>query len=419
MKSILNTYCLILITILLFSCNTVKQNSSGVNTKGEKIIDSLLNSAVKNSEIPGAVVYISRYGKELFHKAYGFRNIGENIPMAKSDIFRMASMTKGLTAVAVLQLCEKGLLSVDDDVSKYIPEFSDLKILTKVLPDSGFESVPCKGKITIRELLTHTSGIGYGFQDDNYNALVIKNNISEGFEDDDRTSLENIQRIARLPLLFKPGEKYLYGLSYDVLGVVIEQISGMRFDQYIKKNILDPLEMKESFFVIPENEQYRLVAPYQPATVGTGLEPTSYPDTKYPLIMTRRYFSGGADLCSTAEDYSRFLQMMLNKGIYNGKRVLGSEYVEMMLSKQTPFETGPSDQGFAAWVTNEKGAAEGPMPKGSYGFGGFWDTYGWVDPSNDFTAVLLLQMYPTNIHKIHEKFRTVTYRILNEIKPVI
>ena len=126
------------------------------------------------------------------------------------------------------------------------------------------------------------------------------------------------------------------------------------------------------------------------------MEPTTYPDTDYPRIKNRQYFSGAADLCSTAEDYGKFIQMVLNKGVYNNKRILSERSIEMMLSKQTNLDDGDSDQGFATWVTNAKGAAEGPMAKGSFGFGGFWDTYGWADPQRNFVAILLLQMYPNN-----------------------
>ena len=398
------------------SCSQNKMNSKVTPAYRLNLIDSLFNTAVIKNEIPGAVVYINRNGKELFHKAYGYRNIANKVPMHKDDIFRVASMTKALTAVAVLQLNERGLLFLDDKVSMYIPEFKNPKILIDVLPDSCFTSKPARGEITIRQLLTHTSGIGYGFQDERYNALVIKNNISEGFEDDDRTSLENIRRIAGLPLLFEPGEKYTYGLSYDVLGVVIEIISGMRYDKYIKEYILDPLSMNNSYFIIPEKEQYRLVTPYQPEENGIGLQPTTYPDTAYPKIKTRQYFSAAADLCSTAEDYGKFIQMILNKGTYNNKRIIGERFIEMMLSKQTTLDDGNYDQGFAAWVTNEKGAAEGPMALKSFGFGGFWDTYGWADPKDNYVAVLLLQMYPNNNYRIHEKFKTITYGIIEDLK---
>ena len=397
------------------SCSHNKRNELLTPAYRVNLIDSLLNDTVSNHEIPGAVVFIKRNGKVVFHKAYGYRNLENKIPMRKNDIFRMASMTKALTAVAVLQLYERGWLFLDDKVSKYVPEFKNPKVLIDVLPDSSFTSKPASGEITIRQLLTHTSGIGYGFQDEKYNVLIVKNNVSEGFEDDDRTSLENIQRLAKLPLLHEPGEKYTYGLSYDVLGVVIEIVSGLRYDKYIQKYILDPLGMGDSYFIVPEKEQYRLVTAYQPAETGNGVEPTKYPDTAYPQIKTRQYFSGGADLCSTAEDYGKFIQMVRNGGVYNKTRIIGERFIEMMLSKQTALDDGNDEQGFAAWVTNAKGAAEGPMAAGSFEFGGFWDTYGWADPKGNFVAVLLLQMYPNNQNKIHEKFQIMTYGVINDL----
>jgi CubicO group peptidase (beta-lactamase class C family) len=405
---------LILTSIVTFSCNQAFENQKTSFSSKARIIDSLLNSAVVNQQIPGAAACIVRDGKVVYKKAFGWRNIEKKIPLKENDIFRMASMTKGLTAVAILQLCERGSLFLDDNISKYIPEFKNPQVLVNILPDSGFISRPAKTEITIRQLLTHTSGLGYGFQDEKYNALIVKNNISEGFEDDSRTSLENIQRLAQIPLLCEPGEKYIYSLSYDVLSVIVEKISGLRFDKYIARNILSPLGMNDSYFLVPSEKQYRLVSIYQPKTGVKGLETTTYPDTAYPTIMIRQYFSGGADLCSTAEDYSKFVQMVLNKGSLNNTRILGKRYVEMMLSKQTRFEGGSSDQGFAAWVTNAAGAAEGPMSKGSFGFGGFWDTYSWADPEENFVAVLLLQMYPGNQANIHQKFQQIVYGVIDE-----
>lgn len=379
-------------------------------------IDSLFLSAVKNNEIPGAVVIIKENEGEFYHKSFGFQNISTGILMEKNSIFRLASMTKAVTAVAVLQLVEKGQINLDDKIEKYIPAFKDAEVLTEVLKDSTCKTVPAKSAITIKQLLTHTSGIGYGFQDEKYNSLVIKNGVSEGFCEDTRSSKENTLRIAELPLLSEPGTKYIYSMSYDVLGTLIEDISGMRYDEYVKKYVLEPMEMKDSYFIIPESERYRLVDVYQPIPGKHGLEPTSYPDIEYPVIDNRQFFSGGGDLCGTAADYEKFIRMIHNQGIYNGKRILGAEYIQQMLSKQTHFDDGDSDQGFAAWVVNKKGAEKGPMSEGAYGFGGFFDTYSWVDPQEKFTAVLLLQMYPTNEHQIHEKFQKLVYKTLKKSK---
>ncbi len=401
--------------ISLILCATSCKQSPDIQTPEYRfqLIDSLLNSAVENGEIPGAVAYINRRGDEVYHKAFGYSQLETGELMKRDDIFMMASMTKGLTAVAVLQLVERGLIFLDDDLADYIPAFRNPQVLLEIHEDSSFTARPSTREITIRQLLTHTSGIGYGFQDDRYNSLVIKNGVSEGFEDDKRTSMENILRIAGLPLLCEPGERNIYSMSYDVLGVVIEVVSGMRYDRYIEHYILDPLGMKNSYFLVPPEEQHKLVHAYEPS--ADGLIPTTYPDTAYPVMMDKQFFSGGADLCSTAGDYAKFVRMVLNMGSHNGTRILGKRYVEMMLMKQTTMDEGGSDQGFAAWVTNEKGARGGPMSVGSYGFGGFWDTYSWADPAGDFVAVLLLQMYPTNEHRIHEKFQRITYGIIEEL----
>jgi CubicO group peptidase (beta-lactamase class C family) len=414
-KANIRTSLLILFIVFISSCKYNGEPGKLSFSRKTEIIDSLLKSAVINKEIPGASAYIVHRSMVVYHKAFGWRNIEEKVPMQGDDIFRMASMTKGLTAVSILQLCERGLLFLDDNVSKYIPEFKNPKVLVSILPDSSFTSQPAKSEITIRQLLTHTSGLAYGFQDDKYNALIVKNKISEGFEEDSRPSLENIQKLARIPLLCDPGEKYTYSLSYDVLSVIVEKVSGLRFDKYVTKYILNPLGMSDSFFIIPKEKQNRLVSVYQPVNGGIGLEPTTYPHNSYPTIATRRYFSGGADLCSTASDYAIFVQMVLNKGTFNKVRIVGKRYIEMMLSRQTRFDDDNSDQGFAAWVTNDKGAAEGPMSKGSFGFGGFYDTYSWADPEEDFVAVLLLQMYPNDISNIHKKFQNIVYGIIDDL----
>ena len=414
LQSFFKTVCFFVL-IFSFSCQSKHQSPITTANYRENLLDSLLNAAIHNREIPGAVAYIERNGQTVYHKAFGMKNMEKQSPMKANDIFRMASMTKGITAVGVLQLKERGLIDLDDEISKYIPEFKNPRVLVEVLADSSFSSRPAKNEITIRQLLTHTSGIGYGFQDDRYNKLILKNNICEGFGNDDRTSIENIRKIASLPLLHEPGETYTYGLSYDVLGVLIETVSGMRYDKYITQNILKPLGMKNSYFIVPEQERKRLVEVYQPGQNGTALESTEYPFNDFPTLNKRLSFSGGADLCSTAEDYAKFVQMVLNKGVYNNTRIIGERYIEMMLSKQTKLDDGGSDQGFATWVTNKYGAAQGPMSIGSFGFGGFYDTYSWADPKENYVAVLLLQMYPNNNYKIHEKFQAITYGVINDL----
>lgn len=374
-------------------------------------VDSLLKAAVQQHKISGAVALVEWNGEILMHSAFGYSNIEEGQRMETNSIFRLASMTKGLTAVAVLQLAEKGLIDLDAPVEAYLPEFGDMKVLDSVLKDSSFLSSPAVNEIQIRHLLTHTSGIGYGFQDEQYNMLVIQNGVSEGFCEDSRSSAENTKLIAGLPLLAEPGERYIYSMSFDVLGTIVEKVSGKRFDNYIAEHIMLPLEMHDSYFVIPKDKRQRLVAVYEPDE-SDGLRRTRYTDIEYPLIDHRRFFSGGADLCGTAGDFLNFMTMIENRGLGKDIRILGSRYVDMMLSKQSDLAEEDSYQGFGTWITNHNGEIRGPFNQGTFGFGGFFDTYAWVDPAAGLKAVLLLQMYPANEDSVHEKFQNLVYQSL-------
>jgi len=406
MKKI-HIYILALSCLLFFQCKSTTSEVS-INTSQ---IDSLFNDAVANKHIPGAVAFVKKGDKIVYHKAFGFQNIEKMDTMKTSSVFRLASMTKALTAVAILQLKEQNKLQLDDLLSNYLPAFKNPKVLTSVKEDSTFIATNATSEITIRQLLTHTSGLGYGFQNENYNALIIKNKISEGFCPDNRTSMDNTLKIAAIPLLANPGEKNIYGLSYEVLGTLIEELTNERYDRYVQKNILDPIGMKDSYFYIPKPQQHRLVSVYEPDSIG--LKPTTYNDVHYPVLESRNFFAGGSDLSSTAEDYHKFLEMIKNGGTYKGNTILSKESVDEMLSPQTPFNDGDSTQGFAAWVVNEKGAKTGVRNLGSYDFGGFFDTYSWVDPKVDLQAVLLLQMYPNNNHDIHWKFQKAVYKSIS------
>ena len=398
----------ILLCCVFASCKEQSpKETSALNFRG---VDSLLNASVEQHHIPGAVAFVSHKGEPVFSKAFGYKNVQNATEMSTKTLFRLASMTKALTAVSILQLAEKQQLDLQDPVKKYLPEFANPEILVEVHSDSSFTSQPAENDITIHQLLTHTSGIGYGFQNEEYNKIVLKNEVSEGFCEDARTSLENTNKIAALPLLAEPGTTYIYSLSYDVLGTLIEVVSGQRYDGYVQEHILTLLGMSESYFTVPENEQYRLASVYQPTEDNENIVFTTYEDIEYPTLTHRQFFSGGADLVATAEDYNKFLMMLVNQGSNGTEQLLQPSSVRLMLSPQTPLGEDESVQGFAAWMVNDKGAKNGLRPKGSYDFGGFFDTYCWVDPDRDFTAVLLLQMYPTNAHDVHWEFQKSVYK---------
>ncbi len=408
------SFMALVLLIFFISCDCEKPEMAQGSSFKTARLDSLFTEAIKNNEIPAGVAFIARGGKTVYHKAFGMKNIETGEALKESDIFRIASMTKVVTAVAVMQLWERGLLFLDDPVSKYLPEYKNPRVLIEVLPDSSFTSRPAESEITIRQLLTHTSGIGYGFQSDTYNAMIIKNGISEGFEERPISTRENIRKLAALPLLHDPGEKYTYSLSIDVLGALVEVVSGESLDDYFYNYIFEPLEMDDTYFYLPDEKADRLVSVYEHNTGKTGFIPTTYPYTRYPVQGAKMYLSGGSDLSSTVKDIGTFAQMMMNKGIYNGTRILGSRAVEMITSKQTRHDWWNSEVGFCVSITNKNGAAEGPQSEGSYGWGGFFDTYCWVDPQKDFLAVLFLQMYPNNDFKFHEKFQQITYGTIDK-----
>jgi len=407
------------ISIIIFSLltycgsdNKNKNNSSFSNTHS---LDSLLLSAVENQEIPCATAFISINGEMVYHKGFGFNNIESGEKLDKTDIFRIASMTKSVTSVATMQLIEKGLLSLDDRLSKYLPEFKNPTVLIDLLPDSTFTSKPAKSEITIRQLLTHTSGIGYGFQSEIYNAMMVKNGISEGFEEKPITTRENMKRLAEIPLLHDPGEKYTYSMSMDVMGAVIEVVAGESLDKYYYDNIFEPLGMKDTYFIIPTDEADRLVTVYEYNNDKSGFIKATYPMTQYPVQGAHTFLSGGADLSSTVKDIGILGEMLLNKGTYNGVKIIEPASVDIMTSRQSEHNWWDYDIGFGVSVVTKAGAEQKKlMSEGAYDWGGFFDTYGWVDQQKGMVAILFLQMYPTNEYEIHQKFQHITYEIIND-----
>jgi CubicO group peptidase (beta-lactamase class C family) len=268
--------------------------------------------AVKNGDVPGIVSLIARNGKIVHWKAYGMADNQAEKSMKRDDIFRIASQTKAITSSAVMMLWEEGKFQLDDPISKYIPEFKNPKVLKSFkYADTTWTGEPAKKEITIRHLLTHTSGIGYGMIDSDERIKMIyqKARVTDLFTTDNITIGEVVKRLAKLPLHHNPGEKFTYSMSIDVLGYFIEIISGMPFDQFLKTRIFDPLAMNDTRFYQPEEKAGRLVAIQQKTDGKWQRYPNTFYDTDYPVKGAKSFFSGGAGLSSTAKDYATFLQM--------------------------------------------------------------------------------------------------------------
>jgi CubicO group peptidase (beta-lactamase class C family) len=375
------------------------------------IIDKNMQSWIDKNWISGGVGLIMRDGKPVYHKAFGFANKENKVTMRTDHIFRIASQTKAITSVAVMMLYEEGHFMLDEPVSKFIPGFAKPKVLDKFNEkDSSYTTLPAKREITIRDLLTHTSGIGYAqIGSKEANAIYAKNGVVGGIGVKGMTLADNINRLAPLPIYHHPGEKYTYGLNTDVLGYLVEVVSGMTLDQFFLKRIFEPLGMKDTYFYLPKEKQNRLVSLYthtngqlKEADPITQINGTFYRD--FPN-MNLQMFSGGGGLSSTIMDYGIFLQMMLNGGEYNGKRILSRNTVRMMTQNQIgDLSNGVNKFGLGFGITTERGSARIPTNIGTFDWGGMFATTYWV----------FQNAYPTEHGDVGERFKILTYQAIND-----
>jgi CubicO group peptidase (beta-lactamase class C family) len=340
---------------------------------------------------------VARNGKIVFHKAFGTADAKSNRLLKKDDIFRLASQSKAITATAVMMLWEEGKFQLDDPISKYIPEFKNPQVLDSILSDGTYSTTAADKEISIRHLLSHTSGIGYGIIDEDarFKKIYKDAGIIDLFTTEKISIGNNIKKLAALPLHNNPGEKYTYSESYDVLGYFIEIVSGMPFDVYLKTHIFDPLEMNNTAFYLPKSKEDRLVS-VQTKKEGEWINyPITFYDPNYPIKGAKQFFSGGAGLCSTAEDYAKFLQMYLNKGELNGTRLLSRTTVQVIMANQIGDLWGKDPKasyGLAFMVQTEKGEDQGGNgSNGTFSWGGYFNTQYFADPKEQIIGILLKQ----------------------------
>jgi len=383
-------------------------------------IDTMLNKAVTDNIIPGAVVLVSRHGKIVYHKAFGMADNTSKKKLQESDIFRIASQSKAITSTAVMMLWEEGKFNLDDPISKYIPEFKDEQVLdTFNESDSSYVTKPSKKQITIRNLLTHTSGIGYGVIDGDhrFNKLYNKAGIIDLFTTKDISIEDNIKKLAKLPLHHNPGEKFTYSEGLDVLGYFIEIVSGIPFDEFLKTRIFEPLGMHDTQFYLSESKYNRLVCVQTKEDDKWIKYPVTFYDTDYPIKGAKRFFSGGAGLTSTAKDYATFLQMYLNKGELNGNRLLSRTTVETILTNQIPYisEAIEAVHGLAFGLVDKKTHdLGGAASEGTFVWGGYFNTTYFADPKEGVIGVLLKQTQRINGDDTSNKFRKLVMQSVND-----
>lgn len=350
-------------------------------------IDQWVERLMTERRIPGAVVLIVKDGRVAYEKAWGVRDAATRAPLRTDDLFRIASQTKAITSVAVMMLWEEGRFGLDEPVGNYLPAFKEPTILVKFNPaDSSYEARPSKRRITIRQLLTHTSGLDYAdIGSDEFKAIYAKAGIT-AWGKEGASLAADVDRLAALPLKHEPGERYTYSLSIDVLGRLVEVVSGRTLEQFFAERIFAPLGMTDTYFRVPPEKAARLVALHQD-TAGTMRPmraPRGWANPDYP-VRPMTYFSGGAGLTSTTRDYARFLQMVLNGGELDGARLLGRKTVEMMLTNQVG-ALGSFGLGFG--LEGSGNDFRQPLSPGSFEWGGAFKTTYWADPQERLVALI-------------------------------
>ena len=396
----------------------VSAAQTGFDTARLARIEKMMTSHVEANHMSGAIGLVARNGKIGYFETYGFMDAATKKPMRKDSIFRIYSMTKAVTGVAVMMLFEEGKFNLNEPVSKYLPEYANMRVAIEKTDEAGKRvsyTVPAERQITIRDLMRHTSGLDYqGPKDDQGRSVFAQLKMQEPGID----LAEMSRRLAKAPLIHQPGSTFHYGLSIDVLGRLVEVASGQPLDQFFEERILKPLGMVDTAFYVPEAKWDRLVTLYSPKADGTvavfaGAAQDSY--KKKPSV-----FAGGAGLASTAMDYARFCQMLLDGGQLEGKRLISRKTVEMMsadhlgdLPRMGGMGAIPTGHGFGLTFAVSQGPGKTGVlgSNGEYFWGGAAGTRFWIDPKENMIGVFMVNILPPQF-EAGGQFKQLVYQSL-------
>lgn len=385
-------------------------------------IDLMTQKYIDEGKLPGTITVVARRGKIAHFECQGRMDIEADKMVAQDTIFRIYSMSKPVTSVALMMLYEDGHFQLDDPISRFVPSFENMEVYISGNRDE-YKTQPADRQITIRDLLTHTAGFTYGFM----RTSVVDTLYRDKAVEESETLAEMVNKLSELPLLFSPGSRWSYSVATDVCGYLVELISGERFDQFLQEQIFEPLGMLDTGFSVPESKVHRFAANYE-RTADDGLQLTDSPETS-SYIQDVTYFSGGGGLVSTARDYLRFAQMLLNKGELEGERILGRKTVELMTTNHLPnngdltsmgqpvFSETPYDGigfGLGFSVMLDPATAHILGTPGEFAWGGAASTYFWVDPGEELIAILLTQLMPSSSYPIRREFRVLVYQSIVE-----
>ena len=412
----------VLATTTLLQAQSLRHTSPedvGMSSERLERLTQALQDYVNADRLSGVVAMVLRDGKVAYLEALGARDVEADAPMEPDAIFRIASQTKALVSVGILALQEDGALLISDRVEKYLPAFANHKVAVRS-EGGGREIVDGNRPITVRDLLTHTAGIGYGYGPA-ASAWGAEGIQGWYFGHRDEPVRATVDRLAKLPFDAQPGERFVYGYNTDILGAVIEQVSGLTLKDFLQTRILDPLGMKDTHFYLPDDKRDRLAAVYNQDADGAIVRAPDGPGMQTQgqyVDGPRKSFSGGAGLLSTAADYGRFLQMMLNGGELDGTRVLSPSTVALMTVDHIGhlgIRTGAGvGFGLGFRVRTDVGAGGEAGSVGDYGWGGAYHSTYWVDPVEDLVVVYFTQIIPATGLDDHAKLRALVYSAIVE-----
>jgi CubicO group peptidase (beta-lactamase class C family) len=404
----------------------VKPEEVGLSSSRLARIGTHLEGYIEAGKLAGALILVARRGQVAYFEPVGHLEIERRRPVTRDAVFRIYSMTKPITSVGLMMLYEQGRLQLDDPVHRFIPAWSNLRVFAGG-NHPGFATTPTARPMTVRDLLTHTSGLTYGFMertnvDAAYRKLGVADRTRPGY-----TLHDMVDTLAELPLEFSPGTRWNYSVSTDVLGHLIEVISGQRLDAYLREHVLEPLGMRDTSFVIGEEQLPRFAANYQRQADGSL---TLIDDPERSEYRECSFFSGGGGLVSTVPDYFRFAAMLRNRGELDGIRLLGRKTVELMTINHLPggqeltqlaqagmfTETPYAGMGFGLGFSVMQSPARAQIlgTPGEYAWGGAASTSFWIDPAEDVIVIFMTQLMPSSSYPLRRELRVLAYAALTD-----
>ena len=412
---------LLVLTVSAFSHGLplVEPEAVGFSLERLSRIDKVMETHIAQQKIAGGVTLLARHGKIAHLGVYGMMDVEAEKPMTPDTIFRIASMTKPITSVAVMMLYEEGHFRLNEPVSKFIPAFKEMFVLPPEDAEDSAQPVPATEQITIWNLLTHTDGLTYHWNE-RLGPQYVAADITHGLLQDESTLAEKMKVLATIPLLHDPGAEFEYGLSIDLLGYLVEVVSGMSLDAFFSERIFKPLGMKDTHFFIPEAKRERLATVYERTEDGPIKRKSQEPtvegsliySTDYPYNGPRTYFSGGGGLVSTVSDYLRFAQMMLNGGKLDGVRLLSRKTVELMTTNQLAKMDVDFGFGLGFGVVRDESDLNEIGSVGRFGWGGFFFTNFFIDPQEQMIGIFMCQLHPSGSLDLGERIRILCYQAI-------